>query len=186
MRIGYTGKREEIRGFTTLDLRNINENFKSLWVQQFGDPTQSDGFEIVNIKINNVNNKVSTAINNIEAHKKSYHFTGNYEELNNIPKEFNPTFSMNTISGVNVLKQGKLILLQGEIDIENDLTTDTVILTLTAPYRALKDTKVILYTSKLKPFVGTIKTNGEVSIKINGETLQTGETIILNNYFIGE
>ena len=186
MRIGYTGKREEIRGFTTLDLRNINENFKSLWVQQFGDPTQSDGFEIVNIKINNVDNKVSTAINNIEAHKKSYHFTGNYEELNNIPKEFNPAFSMNTISGVNVLKQGRIILLQGEVNIKNNLTTDSIILNLSAPYRALKDTKVVLYTSEGKSFVGTINTNGEVKVKINGEPISAGETIILNNYFIGE
>ena len=113
----YGGKREEIRGFTVLDIRNINNNFRTLWQTQFGNATYTDQSQALTVKINNIDNKASRVAKDIENHKNSYHFNGEYGDLKNKPETFNPAYTFLSVGGINYLKQGKLIFMQGSVKI---------------------------------------------------------------------
>lgn len=182
----YGGKREEIRGFTVLDIRNINNNFRTLWQTQFGNATYTDQSQALTVKINNVDNKASKVAKEIESHKNSYHFNGKYEDLKNKPETFNPAYTFLSVGGINYLKQGKLIFMQGNVKISQNMTGNITLFKLPDGFKPYNDSMEIFFTNSKKTLLGAINKDGNITVELGEEIIGAEEIIIINNTFIGE
>lgn len=196
----YGGKREEIRGFTVLDIRNINNNFRTLWQTQFGNATYTDQSQALTVKINNIDNKASRVAKDIESHKNSYHFNGEYgdlknkpeifngeyEDLKNKPETFNPAYTFLSVGGINYLKQGKLIFMQGNVKISENMTGNITLFKLPDDFKPYNDSMEIFFTNSKKTLLGAINKDGNITVELGEEIIGAEEIIIINNTFIGE
>lgn len=178
------GKREEIRGLTTLDIRNINNNFKLLFLSNFDNINYADKEQTTSTRLNNIDNKVSTVAKNLEAHKNN-HFTGEYKDLKNIPTEFNPAYTMQDIGGIILLRQGKLVFMQGNCMLNQNSTGSITLFVLPSDFKPYNYINVIFCTISNKAFNGYIDIDGKVVINLGSEVLANNEIIIINNLFVG-